>query len=195
MAKNKFIEYEIKGKGWRVGYKKRSVKEIRDAADALAGFSEEVVEGFGKYHGELSDKVIEAARSIILRQQFQPPNLGAKLSDLTVKRKGHDAIYLDKYKFINNFEIIVGTKKLSAIWAASRTRVLFWYVGPNSSTHPKSKITYQEIASMMEYGTKNQPPRPFWDSQMVDVVNNIVNNTEVRFAKAGVLYINRLDKL
>ena len=103
---------------------------------------------------------------------------------------------MEKGHLVENIEVVVGSKGLSFIGKGSRTRVLYWHLAPNNNKHPNAKKTYQEIANIMEYGApdNNQVPRPFWSTTVTDELNKMVASTEVIFSKAGVLYVNRLDK-
>lgn len=200
-AKNTFGYDEVKKVTWETKIRRQQFNTIKDVAEELAGFSEEAIEGFGEYHQRLSDLVIREFQKAITVQ-----DLGglAPLKDSTIAKKKHNLIFLDTKFLIKNISVIVGSKRYTrgTKGTGSRSRALFWYVGPNNVTHPNSgskkspKKSLQEVMSIMEYGApeNNQLPRPFFSNKGQDIVFKLLRNTELKFTSRGVIYINRLDQ-
>lgn len=107
-----------------------------------------------------------------VQRHIQAQDLGwIPLAQSTIKRKGHADIYIEKGDYLISIDVDIERRK---------SRVIL-RVGPSNKMTRKG-ITFQELATYLEYGTATIPPRPVWGPSFREV-------------KKSKLYKDILDKV
>lgn len=123
---------------------------------------------------KVARKLIKIVKGHILSQDLP----WAPLGERTIKKKGHDKIYIDTYSYLQAIKF----------WQSQHSV----HIGiPRNVVHPRTKIPIAEIAIWLELGTKKIPKRPLWEPSIremggVQGMNDIVAETlERKLAKQG----------
>lgn len=96
--------------------------------------------------GKIGVAVKQALQQHILNQDLP----WAPLSDRTVRKKGHDTIYIETGRYVNSIETEVNSEGLEA--AVS--------IFPTGKYSDGTKV--DKVAFDMEFGTSRMPSRPLW---------------------------------
>lgn len=108
----------------------------------------------GKAHKIAEDEVGKLANHVqaLIRSHIQEQDLPWQpLAESTIKKKGFDDIYLERGEYIVDIGVEVKKKKTRSIFR----------VGPSDRTARKG-LTFQQLATYLEYGTSTIPARPIW---------------------------------
>lgn len=109
----------------------------------------------------IAQRKIAKKLQAIVKGHIYNQDLGwAALSGSTQSRKGHGKAYYDTGTYLQNIKII--------------TRGTRIYVGIPKNLADARGVYYADIASMMEYGTKNMPARPLWEPSRKEIDRKFV---------------------
>lgn len=109
---------------------------------------EEELQNFGK---AIEQRVI---------QHINSQDLGwSPLSQVTIRKKGHEKIFLDKRDFVKSIKVSVSKKGLLVRTIMVRPEGI----------HTNSGLSMATLAKFLEYGTKNMVARPLWRPTIKEV--------------------------